>query len=130
MLVPITALYAASLAFVGIFLQQLVGRERLRADVSLEAGGQAPLLVAIRRHANFSEHVPLALLLFALIELNGAPALLLHGLGVTLLVARVVHPFGLDADEMRRPARLLGALGTLVVTIVAAGVAGWQGLLG
>ena len=46
-----------------------------------------------------------------------------------LLVSRIVHPFGLDFDAMRRPARLIGALGTLGVNLVAAVLAGWQGIV-
>ena len=92
--VPITALYAALLGLVMIVLQLLVGRQRLDTDVSLYDGGHPALAVAIRRHANWAEHVPFALILLALIELNGASAVWLHGLGATLLVARIVHPFG------------------------------------
>jgi uncharacterized membrane protein YecN with MAPEG domain len=79
--VPATALYAPILAVMALTLMQLVGRARLSAEVSIFDGGHAGLGVAIRRHANFTEHVPLALLLMALIELNGAASWLLHGLG-------------------------------------------------
>ena len=128
--VPVTALYASMLALIAIVLMQLVGRERLSAEVSLYDGGQAGLGVAIRRHANFTEQVPLALLLLALIELNGASTWLLHGLGAALVAFRVVHPFGLDAAVMLKPARAVGATGTVLVTLIAAGVAAWQGISG
>jgi uncharacterized membrane protein YecN with MAPEG domain len=81
----------------------------------------------MRRHANFTEHVPLALILLALIELNGAGAALMHSLGIVLVASRIVHPFGLHHEDMRRKARLIGALGTLLVSVVAAAVAGYQG---
>jgi uncharacterized membrane protein YecN with MAPEG domain len=97
-----------------------VGRLRARYDVSIHAGGHPDLDVAIRRHANWTEHVPFALLLIALLELNGGSAGLLHGLGVTLLVARVLHPLGLDATVMRRPLRGVGAVATMLVTGIAA----------
>ncbi len=128
--VPITPLYAALLTLVAIVLTQLVGQTRLAAAVALGDGGNPKLLVAMRRHANFTEHVPLALILLAIIELNGAGAALLHSLGSVLVVSRIVHPFGLHHDDMRRKARLIGALGTLLVSVVAAGVAGWQGFSG
>jgi uncharacterized membrane protein YecN with MAPEG domain len=124
--VPVTALYAALLALVAIVLSVLVGRERVRSGVSLYEGGDRALAVAIRRHANFTEHVPLALLLLAAIELNGAPPGLLHALGLVLLASRIVHPFGLSYENPRSAARALGALGTLVVTLAAIGVALWQ----
>jgi uncharacterized membrane protein YecN with MAPEG domain len=126
MLVPVTALYTALLAVVALALQQHVGRERLRAGVSLGEGGDPGLLVAMRRQANFVEQVPLALLLLALIELNGASPSTLHALGATLLASRIVHPIGLRAEQGRVPARLVGAVGTLIVVILEIGIASWQ----
>ena len=117
---PITALYAALQALLAIALTFPVGRLRAKYDVSLHAGSHPDLDVAIRRHANWTEHVPIALLLLALLELNGGGAGLLHGLGATLLVARILHPLGLDAQVMRRPLRGIGAIGTMLVTLVAA----------
>ena len=117
--VPVTTLYAALLACVGLVLQQLAGRERLRANVSLGDGGDPRLLVAMRRQANFVEQVPLALLLLALIELNGASQAWLHGLGLLLFASRIVHPLGLRTEVSRVPARLFGALGTLLVVVLA-----------
>ena len=72
------------------------------------------------------ENVPLTLVLMALIELNGGPAPLLHSLGIALVIARIIHPFGLHHDNMRHPLRGLGAGATFLVTMVAAVVAIWQ----
>jgi uncharacterized membrane protein YecN with MAPEG domain len=124
--VPITALYAALLALVGVALQQLVGFSRLRAGVSLGDGGNGALLVAMRRQANFVEQVPIAVVLMALIELNGAGAAWLHALGASLLFARILHPFGLEAGDMRRLPRFFGAVITLLVVLAAAATALWQ----
>ena len=126
MLVPTTAIYAALLALVGVALQQHVGRERLRSGVSLYHGDDEALAVAMRRQANFVEQVPIALVLLAVLELNGASAVWLHGLGGALLLARIVHPFGLEMAESRRLPRFAGALATLAVVLVAAGKALWQ----
>jgi len=119
-LVPISALYTALQALIAIGLTIPVGQARLRAEVSLGDGGNADLQTAIRRHANWTEHVPIALLLIALLELNGASAALLHGLGATLVVARIAHPIGLSATNMRSPLRGIGAFATMIVTAVAA----------
>ena len=117
--VPITALYAALQGLLVIALEIPVGRLRSQTNVSIYDGGNPALAAAIRRHANWTEHVPFVLLLMALLELNGASAALLHFLGLTLLAARIAHPFGLDPAQMRRPLRGLGALGTLLVSVVA-----------
>jgi uncharacterized membrane protein YecN with MAPEG domain len=118
--VPITGLYAALQAFVAIALVAPIGRLRGKYDVSIHAGGHPDLDVAIRRHANWTEHVPFALLLMGLLELNGGSPGLLHGLGIGLLAARVLHPLGLKHDNIRVPLRGIGAFGTLIVTLVAA----------
>ncbi len=128
--VATTALYAALLALLQIALAALVGRERIRSDISLGDGGDPALLEAIRRHANFLEQVPLTLLLLALLELNGASSAAIHGLGGTLLVVRLVHPFGLDSNEQNRTPRLIGAAGTMLVQIVTIGMLLWQVVTG
>ena len=117
--VPITGLYAGIQALIAFVLVFPIGRARGRLGVSLGDGNSPELSVLVRRHGNWAEHVPFALLLFALLELNGGSAVLLHGLGIALTLARVVHPLGLRADRVSTPQRILGAALTGVVTIVA-----------
>jgi len=124
--VPITALYAGILTVIAVVLGVRVGRQRLKNEISLLHGDSPELLEEIRRHANFTEAVPMALILLALIELNGASATLLHGLGIALVVARIAHPIGLHHDNMRHPLRGVGSMGTMLVTVIAAGVGVWQ----
>jgi hypothetical protein len=125
---PVTALYAPLLGLVGLVLASLAGRARSRAGVSLGHGGKPELLEAMRRHANFVEYVPLALLLLAVIELNGTPKWWLHTLGVALVASRIVHPLGLHFDRMMDPLRIVGAAGTMIVLLAAVVTAGWQAL--
>lgn len=128
--VAITGFYAALLAVIIIVLGAMIGPYRLKVGVSLLYGDDMSLVERVRRHANFTENVPLALILMALIELDGASAGLLHGLGIALVASRVVHPFGIHHDRIQHPARFVGAFGTLIVTLVAAGVAAKQFLTG
>lgn len=122
----ITGFYAALLALVVTALGFQVGSRRNKTGISILHGEDMELATRIRRHANFTENVPLALLLMAAIELGGASATLLHGLGGSLLVLRILHPIGLHHDNMRHPLRAVGAAGTVLVTLIAAGVAAWQ----
>ncbi len=124
----ITTLYAALLGVVAIVLTAPVGRLRAKTNISIYDGGNMELATAIRRHANFTEHVPIALILLALIELGGAGSMLMHGLGASLLVCRILHPLGLEAADMKKPLRGIGAVGTLLVTLVAIVVALMQAL--
>ena len=128
MAVPITAVYAGLLGLVFIALEVPIGVLRTRTGVSLGDGGNPDLTVLIRRHANFVEHVPLALLLIALLELNGAGKGLLHVLGTALVLARLIHPFGLDVHVMRRPPRGFGAAVTSFVILIASGALLWRAL--
>ena len=64
----------------------------------------------------------------ALLELNGASHMLLAILGTALVIARLMHPFGLDVHVMRRPPRGLGAATTSLVILVASAVLIWQAI--
>ncbi|MBN9081390.1 MAG: hypothetical protein BGP04_24205 [Rhizobiales bacterium 62-17] len=122
----ITGFYAGLLGLIMLALIANVGRLRGQTGVSLgNAGQDRALLIADRRHMNFIENVPLALVLLAIIETNGAPHLWVHVLGIILVIARVIHPFGLKPESMRSTCRLIGAGGTMLVTLVASLMAIW-----
>ena len=125
---PITALYAALLVVVFVALGVLVGRQRRRAQVSILHGDDMELATAIRRHGNFVEYVPFALVLMALIEANGGGALFLHVVGVLLLACRIAHPIGLRHEKAVTPLRAIGAGGTLLLLLALGGMALWQSL--
>ena len=126
MLVPITALYAGVLALILGVIGFQVGSTRSRTGISILHGDDMDLAEKIRRHANFIENVPLALILMSVLELNGSGAGLLHGLGIALVIARIAHPLGLHHDNMRHPLRAVGAGLTFLVTGIAALTAIWQ----
>jgi uncharacterized membrane protein YecN with MAPEG domain len=126
MSVQVTALYAALLGLIGLALAGLVGVARSKTSVSLNEGGDKGLIIASRRHLNWVETVPFVLLLMALIELNGGSRTWLHILGVTLIVARLVHPFGIDPDTARKPQRGIGAGLTFLVWLAASVTLLWQ----
>lgn len=122
-----TSLYAALLAILCLVLAGRVGALRGRKQtISLGDGGDAELLVAMRRHMNFVEYVPLALLLMALVEVNGGSKTMIHGFGAVLLAARLIHPFGIDANDMKKLPRLIGAFATIAVIVAEAGTLLWQ----
>lgn len=130
MLVATTALYAGLLAILVQAMGGSVGATRGRLKIPLGDGGNPELIVKTRRHMNAVENVPLALLLIALIELNGMPKLWIHVLGASLVVARIVHPFGLKMDSINEPARIFGAAVTALVTVAAAAILIWHAASG
>jgi uncharacterized protein len=115
----ITALYAGLLGLVSIGVAFPAGSLRGKLNVPVGDGGNRDLLVAMRRHANFVEWVPFALILIGLLELNGVAARAIHILGAALVVCRILHAVGIKGDTMKVPARLIGAAGTALVTVVA-----------
>lgn len=130
MALHVTALYAALQGLIGLVLLNRVGQLRGRTNISLGDGGKRELIEADRRHMNWVENVPFILVLFAIIELNGGSRTWLHVMGVTLLAARLIHPFGIDAEKMMLPQRIVGAGGTVIVTACAIGTLLWQVLVG
>ena len=124
--VPITGLYAALLTVVVLTLMVRVVRMRVRTGVSILHGDNMDLALAVRQHGNLIEAVPLALILMALVEANGASSVLLHANGIVLLVSRIAHPIGLTVERVEHPMRAFGAVGTVLVTFVLAVAALWQ----
>ncbi|SRR5690554_255306 len=119
----ITMLYAGLLAVLFIIWSLNVVRLRVQDQVGLGSGKSLRLAAAIRIQGNFVEYVPLALLLLALMEWHGAPAPLLHSLGVVLLVGRIIHGIGLMQSAGKSAGRMLGTLATFAVLLLQAGYA-------
>lgn len=85
---------------------------------SLGDGGDPTLLRRIRAHANFSEYVPFILLMIGFLEISQLNTYLLHGLGVTLLTARLLHVYVLAFTENFKFGRFWGAALTFLLLLV------------
>ncbi len=119
-LLTITALYASLLALVFLILSFNIIRLRFKLKVGVGDGGERMLTKAIRVHGNFSEYIPLALILLASYELSGANTVWLHILGATLLVGRILHAIGLSQSIGSSVPRFVGMISTFVVLLVLA----------
>ena len=118
--IPVTSLYLAVFAVFGAALAFGPGRLRGQTGVSIGDGGNPQLLLAMRRHGNFVEFVPYFMTMLLALELNGASAMSLHGLGGAMVLARIAHVMGLKADTIEAPLRAVGAAGTMLLTMIAA----------
>ena len=118
----ITPLYAAALALLIVGLMLRVVYLRWQHKVGIGTGENRDLARAVRAHGNAVENVPLALLLLLLVELGPVSAATLHGAGGTLLVARLVHAFGLSRYAGVSWGRTLGSVLTIGVVLFLAGV--------
>ncbi|MCB9958855.1 MAG: MAPEG family protein [Rhodospirillaceae bacterium] len=114
-----TALYAGICAFMLIGLALRVIRHRYQAKIGLLDGGDEVLRRHIRVHGNFTEYVPTALLLMAIIEVNGAPWWVIHPLGLALAGGRIAHAVGLRGSTGASRPRVAGMMATFGVLTVA-----------
>lgn len=126
----ITALYAAPLALMLVWLSVNVVKARKAAHVALGDGGHPGLLRAIRAHGNFVEYVPMALVLIGLAEAGHAPAILLHVLGCALLAGRIIHAFGIRQSKENLRLRVISMSLTFAVLAVGAATNVWVALIG
>ena len=124
-----TPLYAGLLALIYLALSLRVIARRRAMMVALGDGADEVLRRRIRVHANFGEYAFPVLLLMLVAELQGAPALLLHGLGLALIIGRCSHAYGVAQTPEPLIFRMIGmsltfaALGIGAVTILVLAVA-------
>ena len=112
---PWTALLASSMALMLFALSLRVLLLRVRLRQPLGDGGHAVLQRAVRVQANFAEHVPLALVLFLLLEWHGLPAVALQAYAALLLLARMVHAIGVSQPQECLAWRVVGTGVTLLL---------------
>lgn len=117
---PITLLYAALIALLLVALTYQVMRARVAITVDPARISAEKVERIARVHGNLTEYAPTALILLGLLEINQAPALLLHGLGVLLVVSRLLHAWGLTRHPVVSFGRIVGIQGTLMMILIAA----------
>ena len=117
----VTPFYAALCGILLVVLSLRVIMLRHRHQVSLGTGAQPELECAIRAQGNFTEYVPLALLLLLLLEISHqAPGWALHLLGLLLVVGRIAHAIGVSRSAGTTFGRAGGMLCTFAVILLAA----------
>lgn len=124
----ITPIYAGLLALVYLLLSYRVIQKRGKGGPSLGDGGDADMLRRIRGHGNFSEYVPFILVMLVMLELGNQPDALLHALGATLVVARVLHGYALSFTSSFTFGRFWGTALTFLLLLVCGGLCIYQGL--
>lgn len=119
---PITSLYAALATLLLIGLAARVPGLRRRHQVGIGDGDRPDLALAVRVHANAVENIPIALLLLALLEVQGGAAAGLHAAGATLLLGRILHARGLGRSRGATHERVWGMALTWLALL---GMTGW-----
>jgi uncharacterized protein len=125
-MLPVTLVFAGAAALINLWLAFRVIAIR-RAGKVLHGDGNNPLLLCrMRAQANFVEYAPFVLILLALVELAGGSKSWLWGIGAVFVAARLIHPFGMDAQKPG-PLRAVGAVLTWAVLLVLGVWAIWIG---
>ena len=115
----VTPLYAGILAVWFLLLSVRVVNLR-RRGIAFGDNGDVNVIRVVRAQANFAEYVPLALLMMGFLEVSRFSIYLLHALGLTLLVARLIHGSALSFGWKPRFGRVAGATLTFIVLLVEA----------
>lgn len=116
----IAGLYTALFVLMGIVLAFLVIRQRFAQKVSLGDGGSKELMLAMRVHGNFVEHMAPVFACLALMALLGAGPSTMHAFGLCVLAGRVMHAVGLGQRGALGKLRQAGMVATQVALIGAA----------
>lgn len=122
--ITITPIYGAILTLLMIALSVRVVLYRRANLISLGDKNDKELLKRMRAQGNCVEYAPLGIVLLLIAELQGAPAIALHLVGLALVAGRVLHAIGFSRTPQIMPLRaggmlltysalLLGALGIL-----------------
>ena len=120
-----TAFEAAGL-YVGLFLilffvlKANVGRVRISQRIDLGDGENDMMVRAIRAQGNAVEDVPILLVGLLAIAAMGGSVWLIHGIGIALVVARLLHFAGITQMTGLAKGRLFGTVLTVLVKIVTA----------
>lgn len=117
----ITLLFTSLHVLLMLLLAARVVLHRRSHRIGIGHGGDKDLVRKVRAHGNFIEYVPMALLLLGLLELAGLGATWLWALGGTLLLARLLHAWGLSRSAGISHGRFWGVILTWGVLLAMAG---------
>ncbi|MGZ5936746.1 MAG: MAPEG family protein [Rhizomicrobium sp.] len=113
------ALYAAINALIMLVLGILVVRARVKTRTEIGEGSDPAMMGAIRAHGNNTEYVPVALLLMLILIPLQANAIVIHAIGGSLTLGRILHAIGLSRNVGTSLPRFLGMLLTWISYLVA-----------
>ena len=116
----ILPIYAAVFAIFFVVLSIRTIRQRRKLKIGLGDSGNNDMQRAMRVHANFTEYVPLSLLMIFLVEQSGVYAWFLHALCLGLLVGRLAHAYGVSQQRENFRFRVTGMILTFATLITSA----------
>lgn len=116
----VSALYVALATVLVVALAYRVARFRMFRRIGLGYAEDRQLEQRIRAHGNAVEYLPLALIELVALELQGWAPWIVHVCGAVLIVARLLHAWGLSRSRGTSFGRLTGILATWTVMLAMA----------
>jgi uncharacterized membrane protein YecN with MAPEG domain len=116
----VSPLYAGLLALLFLYLSWQVIALRRHHKVSVGDGGEKAVAKAMRVQANCVEYASFGMILLIAAELQGSPTWAIHGLGLSLVLGRVLHAFGFGSTPQIVPARVWGMVLSLSSILILA----------
>jgi hypothetical protein len=124
------AVYVAINALIMLVLGMLVVRARVKTRTEIGDGADPALLGPLRAHANNTEYVPMALLLLFMLLGLQADVGVIHAVGGTLTLGRLLHGFGLSRNVGASWPRLVGMILTWISFLIGIAAVLWLALAG
>ena len=97
-------------------------KARRANKIKLGDGGNFELQSAIRAHGNFSEYMPITLILLFLLEYNDMSPWVIHAIGIAFLVGRWIHAQGLLKDNLRKRVTGMGFTLNILIGLAVANI--------
>lgn len=126
---PILGVYAGINILINLFLAYRVSANRVRSNVMTGTGSDDKLYNASRAHIVNVEYMPIALAGLVVLHLLAASIYVLHIVGLTLTIGRILHAIGVSRTGESTPPRLVGTLLTWISLLVAGIACLWYALV-
>ena len=104
----IISLYTSLLTILYFILSIRTIRRRRSTKIAIGHNDNSQMLRAMRAHSNFAEYVPLSLFGIYLAEVQGANAIFVHFLGLSILIGRLLHAYGISQENENFKFRITG----------------------
>lgn len=119
------AFYTALNALLMLILGMLVVRARVKTRTEIGDGGNPDMVGPLRAHANNTEYVPMGIVLLLVMYSLGSNVIVIHAMGATLTLGRLLHAFGLSRNVGTSAPRFIGMILTWLAYIIAILVILW-----
>lgn len=117
----IISTYAALLGLLFFYLSLRTVKLRRKLKIGIGYKENDEMLRTKRVHSNFSEYVPITLLMIYFVEIQEAHYLVVHTLGSMLFIGRMLHAYGVSQLNEKFIFRISG-IGLTFTSLIASSI--------